>query len=254
MRNIQNNLIAFFLITLVFPHLSFSQDNLSFEIQCKVNKSYPSLSISKEKLNEAHSLIDLNERYESSWVREYVSVEVFTINKGKTIRAESKNDFLSQEQKDNMNMADAGTDISVKIRYLPENRLMQNDPKEMGFSFSVEPETDATFPGGQQQLDQYLKVNVLDKIDGANFMQYQVTAVQFMINEEGQIVDAHIFGSEYQTTKNEKIEELLLKTVCNMPSWNPALYTNGVSVKQEFVLTLGDMKSCIVPLLNIREN
>jgi hypothetical protein len=254
MRNIQHKLIAIVFIILVFSCTSFSQDNLTFEIKCEVNKSYPSLYISKEKLNEARSLIDLNERYETSWVREYVSVEIFTILKGMTKKAESKNDILSQEQKDNMIMADAGTEISVKVRYLPENKLMQNDPKEMGFSFLVEPETDATFPGGQQQLNQYLKVNILDEIDDADFKQYQLMAVKFTINEEGHIVDAHLFGNEYQTTKNEKIEELLLKTICNMPNWKPAVYANGVKVKQEFVLTLGDMKSCIVPLLNIREN
>lgn len=254
MTKIQNKLFAIVFIVFVIPCLSFSQDNLTFNLQCEVNKSYPSLSISKEKLNEARSLIDINKRYESSWVREYVSVEIFTIHKGKTRRAESKKDILSQEQKDNMNMADVGTDISVKVRYLPENKLMQNDPKEMGFSFSIEPETDAAFPGGQQQLDQYLKVNILDKIDGAKYNQLQLTAVKFKINEEGNIVDAYLFGSEYLTNRNEKIEGLMLNAICNMPIWKPAVYANGIRVKQEFVLTLGDMRSCIVPLLNIREN
>ena len=38
-----------------------------------------------------------------------------------------------------------------------------------------------------------------------------------------------------------------------MPSWKPAAYANGMKVKQDFVLTVGDMTSCVVNLLNIRQ-
>ncbi len=253
-KNIQNNLFVLLFIALTFPYLGSSQDSLTNELQCEVNRSYPSLSITKDQLNEARSLIDLNERYKPSWVREYLSVEILTSHKEKTRKAVSKNDTLSQEQKDIMNMAEVGTDISVMVRYIPENTLKNNDAKEMNFAFTVEPENSATFPGGPQQLKQYLKEKAIDKIPDGSFQNYDLAAVKFTINEEGHIVDAHIFGSEYQTSKNEKIDELLLETICNMPSWKPAEYSNGIKVKQDFVLTVGNMESCVVPLLNIRRN
>jgi len=38
-----------------------------------------------------------------------------------------------------------------------------------------------------------------------------------------------------------------------MANWQPAEYANGLKVRQEFVLTIGDHRSCTINLLNIRE-
>ena len=92
----------------------------------------------------------------------------------------------------------------------------------------------------------------MDKIPDGSFIGYDLAAVKFTINEEGKITDAHIFGSEYQTSKNEKIDELLLETICNMSTWKPAEYANGTKVKQEFVLTVGNLENCMINLFNIR--
>ncbi len=261
MKNIQNKLIVLLFIALAFPHPGSSQDSLTNELSYEVNRVYPHISITKEKLNEAHTLIDLNNEandlnlyYKSSWIREYISVEILTSYKGKIRKAVSKNDTLSQEQKDIMNMADVGTDISVKVQYIPENTLTHNDIKEIDFSFTVDPESEAKYPGGQQQLKQYLKEKAIDKIPDGSFKNYDLTAIKFTINEEGKIIDAHVFESEYQTYKNEKIDKLLLETIRNMPCWKPAEYSNGIKVKQEFVLTVGNMENCVIPLLNIRRD
>ena len=260
MINIQHNLIALLFIALAFPHLGFSQDSSSNEPRCEVNRIYPFISISKEKLNEVNTLSDLhdeannlNHYYKSSWIREFISVEVLTSYKGGIRKAVSKNETLSQEQKDNMKMADVGTGISVKIQYLPENTLSHNDMKEINFSFTVDPESEATFYGGQQQLEEYLKDNAIDKIPDGHFEGYDLAVVKFTISEEGEIMDAHIFGNEYRKSKDEKIDELLLEAICNMPNWKPAEYANGVKVKQEFALTVGSMESCVIPLLNFRK-
>ncbi len=254
MKNIQNKLMVLLFIAIAFPHPGSSQDSLNIELQYEVNRTYPSISISKEKLNGAHCLVDLNEYYKPSWVREYISVEVLASHKGKVRKAVSKNDTLSQEQKDIMEMADVGKDIAVKVRYIPENTLPHNDVKEFDFKFTVDPENEATFPGGQQQLKQYLKEKAIDKIPDGSFKNYDLAAIKFTVNKDGQIIDAHIFGNEYRTSKNEKIDELLLKTICNMPNWKPAEYANGTKVKQDFVLTVGNMNSCLVPLLNIHQD
>lgn len=46
----------------------------------------------------------------------------------------------------------------------------------------------------------------------------------------------------------------MAEAIRNMPSWKPAGYSNGISVKQDFVLTVGNMESCVVSLLNIRRD
>jgi TonB family protein len=149
-----------------------------------------------------------------------------------------------------MNKADVGTDISVKVQYIPDNTLKHNDVKEMTFSFVVDPESEATFYGGEQQLKKYLKEHGLEKISPANIKRYHLAAVKFTINEEGQVINAHVFES----SKDEKVDKLLLDTISKMPRWKPAEYANGTKVKQEFVLLVGDMESCVINLVNIRRN
>lgn len=261
MKNIQNTLIVLLFVALAFPHPGSSQDRLSNELSYEVNRIYPFISISKEKLKEAHTLTDLGDKtnhlnhyYKSSWIREYISVEILTSYKEGIRKAVSKNDTFSQEQKDIMNMADVGTDISVKVQYIPENTLTHNDIKEINFTFTVNPENEAKFPGGQQQLKQYLKEKAIDKIHDGSFKNYDLAAIKFTIDEEGKIIDAHVFESIYQTYKNEKIDNLLLETIRNMPYWTPAEYSNGTKVKQEFVLTVGNMESCVINLLDIRRD
>lgn len=259
MKNTWNNLIALLFITLAFPHPGAAQGSLTTELNYKVNRIYPPVSITKEKLKKANTLIDLNNEandlnlyFRPSWIRTYLSVEVSASCKGKIRKAVSKNEAFTQEQKDIMNMADAGTGISVQIQYIPENTLTHNDIKDLNFTFSVDPEIEAKYSGGQQKMNQYLMEHAISKIPAGSFKNYDLTAIKFTINEAGEIINAHVFESVYQSYKNEKINKLLLEAVRSMPCWEPAKYSNGIKVKQDFVLTVGNMESCVVPLLNIR--
>jgi len=218
MKNIRHQLIALLFIAFTLPHIGSSQDSLAFELNYEVNRTYPSLSITKEKLNEARTLTDINKYYKPSWVKEYISVEIWASHEGRLKKAMGKNDTLSQAQKDIMDMVDMGTHISVNVLYIPDNTLKHNDAKETNFRFTVEPESEAEYPGGTQQLEQYLQENTMDKISNAIFKIYNLTAVKFTIDEVGQVINAHIF----ETSKDEKTDELLLETICNMPNWKPA--------------------------------
>ncbi len=250
MKTLLNKLIVLLFIVLAFPHHGASQDSLTNELSYEVNRINPYILITKEELKEARTLTDLNPYYKSSWIKEYISVEISTTYKGKIRIAVNKNETLSQEQKEIMNKADEGTDISVKVRYMPDNTFKHNDIKEIKFTFTVNPESDAEYSGGQQQLRRYIKNNAIDKIPEGSFRGYDLAAVKFTINEEGQIIDAYVFES----SKDEKIDALLLETISKMPIWKPAEYANGFKVKQEFVLTVGNMENCVINLLNIRRD
>lgn len=253
MKNIQNLFIVLLFLTLVLPPIGSSQNQSADEFSFEVNRVLPYVSISNEKLNKAQNLMDINRNYKSSWVKEFKSVEILASHNGEIKRAVNKNDNLSKEQKDLIKMADPGSQISAIIKYIPDNTLAHNDIHEFDFKFWVDPDSEAKYIGGQQQLDQYLKKNAIDKIPKGSFKNYELTAIKFTIDEEGQVTNAHIFESAYQTYHNEKIDNLLLQTIRKMPCWKPAEYTNGTKVKQDFVLTVGNMNSCIVPLLSIRQ-
>ena len=253
MKNIQNKLCyaltVLLFLSLAVPHLGYSQEGLPTELSYEVHRFYPSFFITKEKLKEAETLVDLNRYYKSSWVREYISVEVLTTYQGKESKAVSKNDTLTQEQKNFIDRVDPGTDILVKVLYLPENNLTHNEPKENNFSFKVDPESGASYVGGQQQLNQYLQEKVIDRIPEGVFKQYQLAAVEFTVSEEGAIINPHLSWP----SKDKTIDALLLKAISNMPCWEPAEYANGLKVKQEFVLMVGDKESCAINLLNIQQ-
>lgn len=249
MKKIQYKLFILFLVGFTFPSQIFSQNNIVSTPSYEVNKVYPFISVTEKNFQEAQTLSDLNYKYKSSWIKEYISVEISTIQNGKVIKALSKNDRLSKEQKNNLMMADRNAEVFVLVNYIPENNLKNKEVRKMDFTFSIEPQQDAKFADKNQSLKQYLKQQAIDNIPEDIFTGYDLAAVKFTVSSEGKISNAHVFES----SKNEKTDELLLKTIQEMKVWEPAKYSNGLKVEQDFVLTVGNMKSCVVNLLSIRQ-
>ena len=236
------------LLLLVFLETGNSQDLIEDGLPFEVMKVYPPFAISELELFEANTLSDLNTRYPSSWVKEYISVQIITSHNGELRKSVGKNDTLNPLQKNRIKQADVGANITVLVQYLPDNNLTHNDIKEIDFTLYIDPAHKATLAGDQQDLDQYLMENAIRKIPDGLFKEYQLAAVKFKICEVGQVKDAHIFWS----SEDEEIDTILLETVCNMPPWKPAQYSNGQKVQQEFAFIVGSMESCVIPLLNVR--
>lgn len=250
------------LLTLVLVHgtlCSFSQgmtaafvEDLTNPMEYEINRVYAPLSMDKEKLKEAHTIGDLHPHYKPSWIREFISVEILTTQGGAIKKAMGKDDVLTTAQKKLLNTADIGTEIAVTMRYIPENTLADKDPKTFDFKFIVNPEHAATYIGGIQALRHYLKEKAIKKIPADSFEIYDLTAIKFTISEEGEVTNVHIFDEGYRKAGYEKTEALLLEAIRTMPCWKPAEYGNGEKVKQEFVLTVGNHRSCITNLINVR--
>ena len=228
----------------------FSQNSTISNLQYEVNRILPPISLSKDQLIKVQTLSDLDSNFKTAWVREYISVEVIAQHNGKTVKETGKNSKLNQAQKNLLNTADVGKVISVKVQYIPENTLKNNDPKEMEFSISIDPENKAEFPGGHLKLLTYLEEKVINKIPDGVFKQHQLAAVTFTIDEQGQILTPAMFWS----SENDEVDKIMLNAISEMPNWKPASYANGLRVKQAFAFTVGDMKSCVVNLLNIRRS
>ncbi len=253
MASFKNRLIILFLVSFAFPYFGSSQIDSTGEVNYDINRVLPYISITKEQLKDVRTLSDIDPQFKSSWVKEYVSVEILTSYQGTVKKAMSKDSILSQEQIDLMKMSKTGSDISARIQYIPDNNLKHNDVKEFHFSFTFDPENNASFTDGKEQLKQYLKEKAIDKIPADSFENYNLAAIKFTVTEEGEITNVHVFDSAYQGFKNEYINSLLIETVQNMPCWKPAEYSDGTKVKQDFILAAGDMRSCFVNLLNIRK-
>lgn len=251
MKHAQNKWTLLFVHFIALPLFCYAQGTSTAALQFEVNKILPYISLTEGALQAAQNLSDLNKRYQSSWVREYISVEVLASQGGKQMTAISKNDILTPEQRAIINKADLGSTISVKVKYMPENTLKQNDAKEINFTFTIDPKQDAKYIGGEKAMNLYFKENGIDKLPAGSLSKDDLVVINFTINEQGQIIDAHTFESAYQSFQNTKVEDILLKAICNMPGWIPASYSNGTHASQEFVLTVGNMDNCLIGLINI---
>jgi len=242
------------LVFVLFSTIGFTQENSSNELAFEVNKVLPYISVSNENLQTAERLIDLDKNYKEEWVKEYISVEILGMRKGKKQSVISKNDTLNSEQKDLLLNVDPATKVEVKVRYIPKNNLIKNEEKLNDFSFIIDPDSAAKYIGGEEKMLQYLKESAIDKIANDSFQGYDFAAVKFMISEEGEVINVHLFDmSPYGTPDKVAINSLLLETIRKMPCWKPAEYADGLKVAQEYVFSIGNHANCVVPLLSIRE-
>jgi hypothetical protein len=238
------------LIFLIAPILVLAQETVAPILEYGVYRIYPPVSITKENLIKAETLKDINKNYPSSWIKEYISVEISAISKGTPIKAISKSDILSEDQKEVIYLADLGSEISVWVQYIPDNNFSNKEIKEIDFAFSIDPVNDAQFIGGQDKLLHYLKENLIEKIPTSTFQNYDLASVTFSIDEKGLVVDPLLHWS----SNDEKVDKLLLEVICNMPPWQPAKYASGETIMQAFTLLVGNMESCTANLLNIRKD
>ncbi|MGB4958313.1 MAG: energy transducer TonB, partial [Saprospiraceae bacterium] len=134
MKNFRNGFNIFLIALICIPNLEALEVKFANELNFEVNRVYPYIVVNKTNLNDAKKLSDVYARYESSWVKSYISVVISTCVKGNIKSESSKNDILTNEQKVLMAGADAGAPIHVHVNYMPENTLKHNDPKEFHFS------------------------------------------------------------------------------------------------------------------------
>jgi TonB family protein len=223
----KTTLLTLFLSSLLFTN--FAQE-LSYEIHGKYKRP-----VSAEKLNDAKSISDLIVDYPANWVTDYVSVEISATNDGKTLKATSPDATLTAAQKNIMNTAKLGTEMTINVLYKYKNTITANiEDHLMNVVMTVIPAIEAEFVGGKEALNNYLKEN------GNNFsettaMQYQAGIVRFNVNEEGEIADVEIA----KTSGDLKTDKLLLDIINKMPKWKPAQNSKGVKVKQAFVFSVG---------------
>lgn len=240
----KNQILLIVLLSIGCAFNSFAQNELKFEI----NKVLPFISIQENKLDRINTLTDLDKRYPTSWVREYISVEISAYKNGIQIKASGISDVLNQEQKELIRLADRSNDIAVIVTYIPNNSLKNDTAKQYDFKVTVLPDKNADYAEGAEQLIQYLQENSIVNIEAGSFTGYDLTAIKFTITEQGHITDIQVA----MPSKDTKIDEMLVAAISKMPSWKPAEFSNGLKVKQNFVLTIGNMENCMVNLLNIR--
>ncbi len=240
----KNQFLLIVLLSIGCTFNSFAQNDLKFEI----NSVVPPISIQENQLDQINTLTDLDKRYPESWVKEYISVEISAYQNGTLTKALGSSTVLNAAQKELIQLADRSSNLEVNVTYMPENSLKNNTAKQYDFKVAILPENNAAYNEGEEQLLQYLQKNSIAKIEAGSFTGYDLTAIKFTVNEQGNITDIRVA----MPSKDTKIDDMLVTTLSQMSGWKPASFSNGLKVKQDFVLTIGNMENCMVNLLNIR--
>lgn len=213
-----------------FSQVANTPQNWDYEVRGKHNSS-----IKIDKLKDAKTMSDIMANYPVLWITSYVSVELSATCNGKTIKAVSANDILTEEQKDILANADLSTDVVIDIVYNCKNAVMETiETSKMHYVTTVVPEVEAEYISGAEGLKLYIKAKAVDVIVLDNPQQIMKALVKFNVNEEGEVSDVIIS----KTSGDEKIDKLLLEAVSKMPKWKPATNANGTKVKQGFEFSL----------------
>lgn len=198
--------------------------------------------IQKEVLEKARSLMDIIPDYPIHWIADYVSVEVLATGHGKNRKALGTNVVLNAEQKNILSTANLDDDVEINVNYRTHN-VVTGAPTNSGMHvvFRIVPETEAEFVGGDAALKEYMREKGIDKISEKIPAGFKQVLVRFTVNEQGKTADAYISVS----SGSDKIDQLILDSIKNMPKWKPAENAKGEKVKQEFEFIAGQtMDGC----------
>ena len=215
----------------------FSDDNsqtnkeLFYMVQRKSGRP-----ISEENVANAKSLGDIISNYPSSWMDEYISVEITTIVGGKEYTKVGRSERLTKEQKQIVNIVKMGDQVAVRIKYKSKNTITGDlENHEMNINYTVVPLVEAEFVGGYEHMITYLKKGSLKEINAKQFKHLPQPTISFVVNEDGKTESVKLID----TSRDDEVDKLLLKLVKNMPTWIPAKTKGAIPVKQEFVLMIG---------------
>ena len=222
-------------LALFLPTFFCFSQQIGYEVLGVQTSPYasPYALLTLDTLQEAETLRDINARYRPDWVASYIAVAVSTTCNGLSERAVGKNNVLTEEQLRLLKAAQPDCNIEVQVDYIPNNTLKHNPARQMQFSLRAIPIFEAKFPGGYQELEQYLEKNIVDQAVAIN--QVELAKIKFRISAEGEVTNARLS----QTSGNEQTDELMLKAICSMPLWTPAEDSAGMKISQEFEFSIG---------------
>lgn len=211
--------------------------SLPYKESTQMNQLLALVEPSKENyIYPRNTYFRVKENYEK--IMDYVFIEISATHLGKTLTYANTTDALTTEQKNILNSADFGTDIYIKIRfkYKSWTNVSDHTTKEAEYRVTVIPEIEAVYPGGNNELTIYLTKNIFDKIsEKSTAKKIQNAIVTFNINEDGEPVDAKLI----QTSKDQKIDQLILDAIHKMPKWTTAKNSDGTIVQEKITIPFG---------------
>ncbi len=233
--------------SLLFISVCYCQDSTSYDLTYEMNMTNPNVVITPEEFKDTKKYADLDIHFKSEWIEEFISADITIMKNGKAQILKAQDHHITEDIKMAMAQADSGQKINVSFKFVPKNALKEKNVKEDGFSFTILPHHNASFPGGVVSMDKYFH-KVINQVTPDDIVIYNLAAIRFTINENGDIINPEVVTQ----SKHKHVDTLLLNAICDMPSWKPASYNDGTTVSQDYVFTVGDHSSCTINTLDLK--
>jgi TonB family protein len=192
--------------------------------------------VKKGALLNAGMIRDFMPGFPVNWITRYTSVEISGTCSGKPLKAIGKNERLSQEQQHILDNADMASELTLDVNYQylnPVNSVME--PKNIHVVLTIQPDSEASYAGGEAQMQEYLRINALNKVSATIAKNRKTVAIRFTIDETGQVDAVRLSKSSGDISTDHQLIDAIRK----MPQWRPAENAKGQKVKQEFEFRIG---------------
>lgn len=194
--------------------------------------------VSQSTIVTAKTVLNVNPEFPSSWIKKYKSLSVTTVSEdGTTMSASGQGAMLNGAQKSLLERAAIGDDFQFRAIYTPTGEEVLAD-REIDFTVTVCPAVFARYAEGDEALEAYLAKS-LEQL-GTSSTALGTATVLFTVTADGDIADIVLENA----SANMQLNQLLLKTIQQMPAWTPAKTAEDTVVAQRFRLSAGDMVGC----------
>jgi TonB family protein len=229
----KKSVFTLFLNLLFF--IGFAQD-IRFNVSGMYNRR-----IKKAELHDVKTMADIQKDYPKNWISDYKYVVIAGTVNGENQVAASVNDVLNDSQIKIIQNADLGSDLEFEIKYLNTNAVTdKKDNMWMNYRLTVIPDKEAEFKNGFGALTKYLLENAINNIPRTKRDSLGNGLLNFTVNEAGGIIDVSL----KTTSGDAEIDQMLLKSISEMPAWTPAQDGKGKKVKQVFQFSVGNQNGC----------
>jgi len=192
--------------------------------------------VSKEKLGNSTSIIDILPKEETLNKENFQNVRVSILGENETTEI-GQSDVLNAAQLEILQAADYSTNIRITSDCKTKNRFTGRLVSyDLVYYITIIPENQAKYKDGDDALIEYLKENMKDKTGIIRKDNLKPGQVSFTVTKSGTIENAQLESTSGYTL----IDNALVELVSTMSeNWNPATNSKGEKVDQQLIFFFG---------------
>lgn len=214
---------------------TFIGQNIAPDLVYKVDSRFIA-RITKSKLNQAKSIIDILPKEGTEFMETYENVVVTIFGETDEIKVIGNDEILNTAQLDLLKSADYSTNFYITATCKRRNENGELYWYNLVYYMTVMPEQEAEFTGGKAELVKYLKDNSKAVTSIITREKLKPGRFNFTVTKAGTIENVELTSTSGYSVVDERLVELIE----NMPKkWKAATNAKGEKVNQELIFFFG---------------